>query len=296
MLESNSSESNIFCAVKHLDAMHVSSEKQVNEINKDFATLSVHTLHPEVINYIDRFFQELNDKTKFKTEPVITGSTNDCKKSQIKVERALQSPPPRFQELMAGDESTFESFCFTEDNRIVVLESIRSRNQYREEIDTCLKIFDLQTNKSTEIKLSKPKDKLNLEIVAQFALKGENTINISLVMANVDLCQGCLRENEEEVADQWCNDCNEAVCRNCGHDQLICHECLSNNHRICNKILKIEEAAEGIKDSAAIKELKEGMTTFTNILEKTQIENEQQKSEIRTEKENAKDHINEFLE
>lgn len=80
MLESYSSESNIFCAVKHIDSMHVSSEKQVNEIKKDFATLSVHTLHPEVIKYIDIFFQELNDKSKFKTEPVITGSTNDCKK------------------------------------------------------------------------------------------------------------------------------------------------------------------------------------------------------------------------
>lgn len=63
---------------------------------------------------------------------------------------------------MAGDKSTFDSFCFTEDNRIVVLETVRSRNQYSAQINTCLKIFDLQTNKSTEIKLSKPKDNLNL--------------------------------------------------------------------------------------------------------------------------------------
>lgn len=35
-------------------------------------------------------------------------------------------------------------------------------------------------------------------------------------MASAELCQCCLRENEEEVADHWCNDCSEAVCRNCG--------------------------------------------------------------------------------
>ncbi|CAG2240864.1 unnamed protein product [Mytilus edulis] len=36
------------------------------------------------------------------------------------------------------------------------------------------------------------------------------------IMASVELCQCCLRENEEEVADLWCNDCSETVCRNCG--------------------------------------------------------------------------------
>lgn len=35
-------------------------------------------------------------------------------------------------------------------------------------------------------------------------------------MAGIELCKCCLRENEEEVPDQWCNDCSEAVCRNCG--------------------------------------------------------------------------------
>ncbi|CAC5407471.1 unnamed protein product [Mytilus coruscus] len=157
-------------------------------------------------------------------------------------------------------------------------------------------------------------------------------------MAGVELCQCCLREIEEEVADLWCNDCSEVVCRSCGkahrrfvvahdfisikdapsfrknrsescrshvnkklilfcvgHDELICHECLSENHRKCNKIVEIEKAAEGVKDSAAITDLKERMSKFTNILEKTQIENEQQLSKMRAEKEVANNHLKEFL-
>ncbi|XP_063427190.1 uncharacterized protein LOC134710729 [Mytilus trossulus] len=158
-------------------------------------------------------------------------------------------------------------------------------------------------------------------------------------MACVELCQCCLRANEEEVAYQWCNDCNEAVCKNCGkahrrfssahdvisikdapvgrkavpkycvshenkklilfcveHDKLICHACLSESHRQCNSIVEIEKAAVGIKDSAAIKQLKEKMTTLKSILEKTQIENEQQLTTINIDKEAAIDHIEEFLQ
>lgn len=155
-------------------------------------------------------------------------------------------------------------------------------------------------------------------------------------MAGVELCEGCLRENEEEVADQWCNDCSEPVCRNCGkahrrfavahnvisikdvpacrksipknclthenkklilfcigHDKLICHECLSENHRTCNKILEIEKAAEGIKNSHAINDMKTRMIKLISVLEKTQIENEQQLSKINAEKQFANDHMKE---
>lgn len=158
-------------------------------------------------------------------------------------------------------------------------------------------------------------------------------------MACVELCQCCLRANEEEIAYHWCNDCNEAVCKNCGkahrrfssahdvisikdapvgrkavpkycvshenkklilfcveHDKLICHACLSESHRQCNSIVEIEKVADGIKDSAAIKQLKEKMTKLKSILEKTQIENEQQLTTINIDKEAAIDHIKEFLQ
>lgn len=71
--------------------------------------------------------------------------------------------------------------------------------------------------------------------------------------------------------------CNE-------HDDFICHECLSDKHRKCNKIVEIETAAEGVRESAAITDLKERMMKFTSDLEKTQIENEQQLSKISIEK------------
>lgn len=64
------------------------------------------------------------------------------------------------------------------------------------------------------------------------------------------------------------------------HDKLICHACLSESHRQCNSIVEIEKAAAGIKDSAAIKQLKEKMTKLKSILQKTQIENEQQLTTI----------------
>lgn len=158
-------------------------------------------------------------------------------------------------------------------------------------------------------------------------------------MACVELCQCCLRANEEEIAYHWCNDCNEVVCKNCGkahrrfssghdvisikdapvgrkavpkycvshenkklilfcveHDKLICHACLSESHRQCNSIVEIEKVADGIKDSAAIKQLKEKMTKLKSILEKTQIENEQQLTIINIDKEAAIEHIKEFLQ
>ncbi|CAG2212694.1 unnamed protein product [Mytilus edulis] len=34
-------------------------------------------------------------------------------------------------------------------------------------------------------------------------------------MADNELCAGCLRDNEEEIAVMWCNDCEEPVCRTC---------------------------------------------------------------------------------
>ncbi|VDI43466.1 Hypothetical predicted protein [Mytilus galloprovincialis] len=157
-------------------------------------------------------------------------------------------------------------------------------------------------------------------------------------MDSIELCQCCLRENEEEVAEQWCNECNEAVCRSCGkahrrfvvahdvvsiknassfrkkipkscrshankklflfcigHDEFICHECLSGKHRKCNKIVEIETAAEGVRESAALTDLKERMIKFTSILEKTQIENEQQLSKISIEKESTSNHLKEFI-
>ncbi|CAC5373872.1 unnamed protein product [Mytilus coruscus] len=35
-------------------------------------------------------------------------------------------------------------------------------------------------------------------------------------MADNEVCAGCLRDNEEEIAVMWCNDCEEPVCRPCG--------------------------------------------------------------------------------
>ncbi|CAC5373874.1 TRIM33 [Mytilus coruscus] len=34
-------------------------------------------------------------------------------------------------------------------------------------------------------------------------------------MATNEVCAGCLRDNEEEIAVLWCNDCEELVCRPC---------------------------------------------------------------------------------
>ncbi|XP_052105880.1 uncharacterized protein LOC127738599 isoform X1 [Mytilus californianus] len=159
------------------------------------------------------------------------------------------------------------------------------------------------------------------------------------VITCVELCQSCLRDDEEEAADLWCNDCSEAVCRSCGkahrrfavahdvisikdatacrkhlpkscskheikkiilfcvgHDKLICHECLSESHRSCDKILEIEKAADGIKNSAAITDLKERMRNFASILEKTQTENKQTISKVSKEKESAYDHIQELFQ
>ena len=34
-------------------------------------------------------------------------------------------------------------------------------------------------------------------------------------MASKETCAGCLRVKENKVADLWCNDCEEPVCRPC---------------------------------------------------------------------------------
>ncbi|CAG2212686.1 CESA [Mytilus edulis] len=34
-------------------------------------------------------------------------------------------------------------------------------------------------------------------------------------MADNEVCAGCLRDDEEEIAVMWCNDCEEPVCRPC---------------------------------------------------------------------------------
>ncbi|XP_052079031.1 uncharacterized protein LOC127717433 [Mytilus californianus] len=65
-------------------------------------------------------------------------------------------------------------------------------------------------------------------------------------MADNEVCAGCLRDNEEEIAVLWCNDCEEPVCRPCGkahrrfaipHDVIDIKD-ISNVSKTMSKICK----------------------------------------------------------
>lgn len=79
-------------------------------------------------------------------------SSRDFKQSQMKVEKESQPLPPRYQEQISDNNSTFGAFCFTKDGRLVVEELFLSKNERA--LKYCLRIFDLQTSKSTEILVS----------------------------------------------------------------------------------------------------------------------------------------------
>ncbi|XP_063411644.1 uncharacterized protein LOC134694559 [Mytilus trossulus] len=128
-------------------------------------------------------------------------------------------------------------------------------------------------------------------------------------MEDNELCAGCLRDNEKEIAVMWCNDCEEPVCRPCGkvhrrfavphdvieikdisnvsktmskickehagqklllfcvnHDKILCPACLSESQKECD-INHIEKAANGIKDSSAIYDLKERIQNQKDVIE-----------------------------
>ncbi|CAC5363871.1 unnamed protein product [Mytilus coruscus] len=82
----------------------------------------------------------------------ITTSARKYKQSQMKVKRASQPPPPSYQELLSDNNSTFGAFCFTEDDRMVVEESVLPEQSNW--LIHCLRIFDLKTYQSKQIKLS----------------------------------------------------------------------------------------------------------------------------------------------
>ncbi|XP_071149161.1 E3 ubiquitin-protein ligase TRIM33-like [Mytilus edulis] len=65
-------------------------------------------------------------------------------------------------------------------------------------------------------------------------------------MADNEVCAGCLRDNEEEIAVMWCNDCEEPACRSCGkahrrfvipHDVIDIKD-ISNISKTVSKICK----------------------------------------------------------
>lgn len=228
-----------------------------------------------------------------------------------------------------------------------IIEEIHTVRTEEKSADTRMEENEEELATATAKKTEEPEDpefdgdgKQNVE-----ATNIEEIVNVpeeksqgKTVLDDPELCQCCLRVDEEETAHLWCNDCNEAVCQSCGkahrrfvvahdvipindaptcrknvpkncylheneklilfcvgHDKLICHECLSA-HRPCDKILEIEKAAGGVKDSAAINNLKGRMRTFSRFLEQTQIEHEQTVSSISIEKDSAHENIKEFLQ
>lgn len=152
MLESSSSESNIFHAVKHLDTIQESREKQVNTIKNDLITIPLDVLPPEATKSIEKLFQKFNQKTASQTVHSITTSTSELKQPQIKIDREIQPPPPRYQEFISSNNCTFGAFCFTEDDRMFVEEFVLPG--FKCSLKYCLRVFDLQTDKSNAIVIS----------------------------------------------------------------------------------------------------------------------------------------------
>ncbi|CAC5373463.1 unnamed protein product [Mytilus coruscus] len=152
-------------------------------------------------------------------------------------------------------------------------------------------------------------------------------------MADNEVCAGCLRDNEEEIAVLWCNDCEEPVCRPCGkahrrfaiphdvidikdisnvsktmskickehagqkliffcvyHDKILCPACLSELHKECD-INHIEKAANGIKDSSAIHDLKERIHNQKGVIKKVKEEYHELSSKIGEDKEQQQERL-----
>ncbi|CAG2186505.1 unnamed protein product [Mytilus edulis] len=155
-LDASSSENKLFFAVKHLDNIQIKNEKKIDKIKKDFITGPLDDLPVEGINYIEKKFLELRDKTKLKTKHDIIVTDRKCVHSQNIEEVVSLNPISRYQELTADSNSIFGALCFTEDGRIVVEESKTGNFAFG------LRIFDLQTKQSTQITLSEISDKINM--------------------------------------------------------------------------------------------------------------------------------------
>ncbi|CAG2200862.1 unnamed protein product [Mytilus edulis] len=141
-------------------------------------------------------------------------------------------------------------------------------------------------------------------------------------MADNEVCAACRRDNEEEIAVSWCNDyikhihnVSKALSKTCkdhtgqklifccvNHDKIVCPGCLSESHKECD-INHIEKAANGIKESSAIHDLKERIHNQKGIIEKVKGEyielsskigqdNEQQHERLIQLRSTIDDHLN----
>lgn len=191
MLERSSSESNIFYAVKHLDAIQVSDEKLINQIKKDMITLPLDVLPSEGTKFIDKLFDEFYKKAEFYTLSAITIFDSECKQPQI--ERDNQTTPPRYQELISDHTSTFGALCFTEDGRIIVEESFQQCSPTIH----CLRMFDLHTSQSQQINLRKIHHWINMKTGSicmydkTFALMASNKDVIGIMVIDLALQRHC---------------------------------------------------------------------------------------------------------
>ncbi|XP_063411645.1 tripartite motif-containing protein 5-like [Mytilus trossulus] len=153
--ETEESEENLFHLVKLLDTSQLSNEENLQLLENDISNMSLQFIPENFIENIDAMLTELwkdSQTTSLKSQH----SVNKTRQSQLRVDLEEQQSLEKTGIYHAGKSSKFYACCFSEDNKVGIIEKQSVRDEHPSPFTTTtiyLRIINLKDCKSHAFQL-----------------------------------------------------------------------------------------------------------------------------------------------